>query len=129
MNAEQPELPGMPPAASLVRSLRRPDLVRLVAQARVGYAIAATLGTRHSISASPALELARTICGASFTHDDRLTLAALATLPVRGFSLPPDALLEEDDVRAMVPVIAGESRRALAPVFDLLRHMEGGNDV
>lgn len=129
MNTEQPELPGMPPAASLVRSLRRPDLVRLVAQARVGYAIASALGTRQSLTASPALELARSICGATFTHDDRLTLAALATLPVRGFSLPPDAMLDEDDVQAMVPVIAGESRRALAPVFDLLRIMEGGGDV
>ncbi len=127
MNASQPDLPGMPPAASLVRSLRRPDRARLVAQARVGFAILQALGTRPCPTASPALELARTVCGASFTHDDRLTLAALATLPVRGFTLPPDALLDESEVLPMVRLVAGESLRALDPVLEILRHLEGAH--
>ena len=127
MNVSQPDLPGMPPAASLVRSLRRPDRARLVAQARVGFAMLEALGTRPCLTASPALELARTVCGASFTHDDRLTLAALATLPVRGFTLPPDALLDEAEVLPMVRLVAGEALRALAPVLEVLRHLEGAH--
>lgn len=127
MNASQPDLPGMPPAASLVRSLRRPDRARLVAKVKVGFEIAQAIGTRNTLTASPALELARTICGARFTHDDRLTLAALATLPVRGFTLPPDALLNEAEVLPMVRLEAGEALRALAPVLEVLRHLEGAH--
>ena len=129
MNALQLNLPGMPPAASLVRSLRRPDRVRLVAQARVGFAIAEALATRRTLTASPALEIARTVCGATFTHDDRLTLAALATLPVRGFALPPDALLAESEVLTMVCLVAAEALRALDPVLEALRHLEGAANV
>jgi hypothetical protein len=129
MKAKQLEFDGMPPAVSLVRSLRRPNLVRLVAQARVGYAVACALATRSKLTASPALELARTIFGARFTHADRDSLAMLATLPVRGFDLDANVRPDEEKVRAQVCIEAGAALRSLQPVCDLLRSMETRENV
>lgn len=129
MKEEQQEFAGMPAAVSLVRSLRRPNLVQIAAQARVVNAVAGALGTRSKLTASPIMELSRTIFGTRFTHDDRVCLAMLATLPVRGFNLDARVRPDEAMVRAQVCIEAGAALRRLLPVLDLLRKIEKGENV
>ena len=91
----QTEFAGMPAPSSLARLLNRHDLLDLTASARIGYVIASATGSRRRMTASPALEMARTFIGARFTHDDRHTLAALACLPVRNSVVPAEILPTE----------------------------------
>jgi len=128
MNADQPELPGMPPTASLVRSLRRPTPAKLAAQIQVCFAMLSA-GSCRSLTASPVLELARTVFGLRFTHDDRWTLAGMANLPVPRFRLPSDLRPSDAEVKGLLPAEAGAAIQTLEKMIARLRHMRGGGDV
>lgn len=127
MASEQLELPGMPTAESVAKWLRRSDLIEGAASARLGLFIAEQLRARRKISISFALDLARTFGKARFAHNERRTLAALASLTIEGVQLASEKLPDEKEVVTRLRTMATETSVTLENLAKAIREIGGDN--